>query len=148
MKISGWDILAIIFLLAAIVTGLYFVSIFADPSSAPSFLFTPTLPPTIFVPSATSTRFALPPTYTATEFSQPTLRPSSTPLPTRTGFVLPTFTPTFTPTRTVTMTYTVTNTKTPTLTPTINQTATFAAYATTLSSNATKTAEAFTPPPP
>lgn len=144
MKISGWDILAILFLLASIIAGLYFLSLYLDPSSIPQLFNTPTLPATISIPTSTRTPFKLPPTWTATVFQPPTLRPSSTPVPTRTGFVLPSFTPTNTPTYTPTVTHTMTETRTVTMTPTTDFTATFSSLQTAVA--ATETAlHNFTP---
>ncbi len=120
MKLTLWDILAIMTLLALLFMGIIFLQIFVDPFSTINPFPPSTLPPTLMIPSATPTLRSLPPTWTHTP-QQPglfaTLRPTSTLLPTATGFRLPTFTHTPTPTSTPTNTPTITNTATITNTP-------------------------------
>jgi hypothetical protein len=167
MKISFWDVLSILLLVGIVGMILVFGAIFANPTSAYNLFPPPTAIPTIFVPTATSTLRVLPgyssptPPQTSTPVG---MKPSSTPLPSRTSFVLPTATPTFTPTNTPTNTPTITNTptvtrtSTATLVPTVDtlataaviQTATAAAAnqtATAESQNQTATAAAGYPPP-
>jgi len=124
MKLQFWDVLAIIFLLAAIFAGVVFGMIYADPYSSLNPFPPPTLPALLVLPTSTLTpQYRIPATWTAT--LRPgvgitdTLRPSSTPLPTSTGFIVPTATNTATPTRTPTRTFTVTRTPTKTQIPTL-----------------------------
>lgn len=121
MRLTLWDILAIILLVALVMVGVIFLQIFIDPNSSLNPFPPATLPAVIQLPTSTNTPRVLPPTWTPTAplGGQSTLRPSSTPQATATGFVLPTATPTPTPTRTPTMTPTVTRTPTKTLVPTI-----------------------------
>jgi len=119
MRGNIWDILTIVTLLALTGLCLVFLTIFTNPYNAINPFPPPTLPPTVAVPTATSTLRNLPSTWTpvtgASHQGQDfTLRPSQTPQPSRTGFVLPSFTPT--PTRTSTPTNTSTITLTPTIT--------------------------------
>jgi hypothetical protein len=133
MKFSVWDALTILTLMGLCVVGIIVVSIFANPASAFNPFPPPTLPVSIVLPSSTPTPFYMPPTWTPIggENGAPIEKVATqTPLPTATGFVLPSFTPTFTvtpsPTHTETPTATEedtetpepTNTKKPTRTPT------------------------------
>ncbi len=122
MKPAVWNILSIIVILATCALLGIYASVFANPYSALNPFPPPTQVPPLVLPSATATLRSLPPTWTATPANgaqqQPELAPSSTGLPTATGFVLPSFTPTATFTNTPTSTPTVTNTPKPTLTPT------------------------------
>lgn len=121
MRLTLWDILAIMVTVALVLVSVIFVQIFLDPYSAVNPFPPESLPAVIQLPTSTNTPRVLPPTWTPTAPTggQPTLRPSSTLQATATGFVLPTATPTPTPTRTPTMTPTVTRTPTKTLVPTI-----------------------------
>jgi hypothetical protein len=108
MKLTIWDILAMITLFAVVVIGILFLLIFANPYSAVNPFPPPTVPPTLALPSLTHTPRSLPATWTPTpggpEVQAPVTVPSdntglvatSTPMPTATGFTLPTFTPTLT----------------------------------------------------
>lgn len=123
MKLKFWDVLAILFLLAAIGVGVVFGMIYVDPYTSLNPFPPPTVPALLVLPTDTPTPlYRIPATWTAT--LQPgvvitgTLKPSSTALPTSTGFLLPTATDTATPTRTPTRTFTVTRTPTKTLVPT------------------------------
>jgi hypothetical protein len=121
MKLTIWDILAMITLFAVVVVGILFLQIFANPYSAVNPFPPPTMPPTFALPTLTHTPRSLPPTWTPLPgepvVELPGAEPSgdmplvdtSTPVPTATGFTLPTFTPT--------MTFTVTPIP-PTVTPT------------------------------
>ena len=125
MKLQFWDILAIIFLLAAIMAGVVFGMIYADPYSSLNPFPPPTVPALLVLPTLTPTPlYRIPATWTATLLPgvgiTDTLRPSATALPTSTGFLLPTTTDTATPTRTATRTSTVT--RTPTKSPVPTQT--------------------------
>jgi hypothetical protein len=119
MKITIWDILAIMTLFAVAVVGIIFLSIFANPYVAVNPFPPPTLPPTLALPSPSVTPRSLPATWTPTPggiFQEPepvdsgemNLVATSTPLPTATDFSLPTFTPT--------LTFTITPSPTPTRT--------------------------------
>lgn len=102
MKTSIWDILTGLTLLGV----LCLVGVFLLVAVNPGIAINPFKPPAtlapLVLPSATATEPGLPPTWTpvprATEPEQPpvempTLRPSSTPEPTATRVILPTFTP-------------------------------------------------------
>lgn len=94
MKPSIWDLLSIIFILGVIFVALFAGLIISNPNT-PLNPFPPATPlPTLFIPSSTPTSIVLPPTWTSTpaEISNvetQTLRFTSTPIPTRTPFVLP-----------------------------------------------------------
>lgn len=124
MKPVAWNILSIFVLLATCALLGVYASVYANPSSDLNPFPPPTQVPTLLLPSATATLRSMPPTWTVTPRSgeqqpqQSGLEPSSTSLPTATGFVLPSLTPTATFTNTPTSTPTVTNTPKPTLTPT------------------------------
>ncbi len=114
MKFSIWDILAVLTLVAVVIVGVIFLQIFSNPHTALNPFPPPTLPAAVVIPSSTPTQRSLPATWTPAP-SEGTLQPgevsfvaTSTPLPTATGFMLPTFTPS--------MTFTVTPTITPTRT--------------------------------
>jgi len=107
MRTSIWDILTGVVLLGILCLILAFVIIALNPQTAinPFKPYRPTLVPPITFPTATQEwTNQMPPTWTPSplpaEATQaeapalPTLRPSSTPLPTNTIVVLPTFTPT------------------------------------------------------
>ncbi len=120
MRLTLWDILAIMVTLALVLVSVIFLQIFIDPYAAVNPFPPETLPAPIQLPTSTNTPRVLPPTWTPTPLYgvNATLRPSSTLLPTSTGFVLPsaTSTPTATPTPTSTPTRTPipTRTKVPT----------------------------------
>ena len=127
MKIKVWDILAILFLVASIAAGVVIGLIYSDPYRSLNPFPPPTLPPILVLPTQTFTpQYRLPATWTPTfepgVVITTTLRASSTPLPTSTGFLVPTTTDTATPTRTATLTPTIT--RTPTITPTRTRTLT------------------------
>jgi len=107
MRTSIWDILTGVVLLGILCLVLVFAIILLNPQTAinPFKPYRPTLVPPITFPTATQQWInQMPPTWTpsplpaeATQASgedQPPLRSSSTPLPTNTVVVLPTFTPT------------------------------------------------------
>ncbi len=116
MKFSVWDALSILALMGLCVVGIVVATIFSNPASAFNPFPPPTLPASIVLPSDTPTPFYMPPTWTPEGGGPKVLETvaSQTPLPTATGFVLPTFTPTFTLTPTSTLTETPTETATPT----------------------------------
>jgi hypothetical protein len=132
LKLSIWDILSVVMILATLCLCGGFGMIWTDESSAFNPFPPPTLQPTIqlvipTVPTATVTPRirVLPPTWTHTpqadqneQPQQPGLRASSTPMPTFTSFVVPSLTPSITPSNTPTNTPTVTNSPTATLIPT------------------------------
>ena len=131
MKFSVWDALSILALMGLCVVGIIVLTIFTNPASAFNPFPPPTLPASIVLPSDTPTAVFMPPTWTPVGQSSSSNEKvaSQTPLPTSTGFVLPSFTPTFTntptPTNTKTLTPTVitdtpqpTSTHKPTRTPT------------------------------
>ncbi len=124
MKVSFWDVLSILGLLAICLLAGLFTSIFVAPNS----MFNPfppqALPAQVVIPSSTPTSLSLPPTWTATPgsaFMTATLAPSQTMVPSSTGFRLATFTPTPTNTYTPSNTPTPTNTRTITLTLTLTK---------------------------
>lgn len=130
MKLQIWDILAIVLLLATLAVGVVIFQIYADPYGSLNPFPPPTLPSMLVLPTYTKTPLRLPATWTATLAAGETrgsFAPSTTPLPTSTGFVLPSYTPTATNTPTPTNTRTVTRTPTrtpvtPTKTPNLTQT--------------------------
>ncbi len=89
MKLSTWDILSIVVLLAALIVLGIVLAIFANPSSSLNPFPPATLPPTIQIPTATRTPVLLPPTWTPTVYLTQTPRPTWTPFPTETPLVLP-----------------------------------------------------------
>jgi hypothetical protein len=89
MKISFWDLLTIVVLVGIAVVIIVVVAIFMNPDSGINPFPRPTLPPTIMVPSPTATLISLPPTWTPTPQIEATRRPTSTPIPTSTPFVVP-----------------------------------------------------------
>ena len=109
MKFSVWDALSILTLMGLCVVGVIVATIFANPASAFNPFPPPTLPASIILPSVTPTAFYMPPTWTPVGNNPGTVEKvaSQTPLPTATGFVLPSFTPTFTVTPSPTLTETV-----------------------------------------
>jgi len=88
LKISFWDILAIIFTTAALICLMLVLIIYSNPDSSLNPFPFPTLPPTIVVPSSTPTLRQLPPTWTPTPRGNLTPFVTSTPLPTETTVVL------------------------------------------------------------
>jgi len=116
MKSRIWDILSIVGLVSICVLMVVFVQIAMDPSSPLNPFPPPTMPALLDLPTSTPTLRSLPATWTATPFNNnaPEARPTQTLPPTRTGWVMPTFTstPTNTPTRTNTPTVTRTPTET------------------------------------
>ncbi len=116
------DILAILFLVAAIAAGVVIGMIYTNPYSNLNPFPPPTQPTLLVLPTQTFTpQYRLPATWTPTR--EPglvitnTLRPSATPLSSSTGYLVPTTTDTATPTRTPTPTRTITRTPTRTYTP-------------------------------
>jgi len=79
MKISAWDILAIILTVVAIILLVLVVVIFNNPDSGVNPFPFPTLPATIVVPTATPTLLQLPPTWTPTPRIQATQVFTATP---------------------------------------------------------------------
>jgi hypothetical protein len=66
MKFSFWDFLTGLFLLATLaVIGVVAIIYFNPYSSLNPFPY-PTMPPTLYVPTATATPFSMPPTWTPT----------------------------------------------------------------------------------
>ena len=117
MRDGLWNLLTILVFFIAGILIIVFGYMFLNPNSKLNPLSPPPLPDVLVLPTSTATLKQLPqlltPTglpATATESITETLRPSSTPLPTNTAFVLPTATITPTPTST--------ETETPTVTPT------------------------------
>ncbi len=116
MKLSIWDILAIVTLIAVFVVGIVFLQIFSNPYSSLNPFPPPTLPPMVVIPTSTATPRSLPPTWTpGPDVATPEpvsevidLVSTSTPIPTATGFILPTFTPS----KTMTITPSLTPTRT------------------------------------
>lgn len=116
MKNTVLNILTILAILAIMVFCIVVAMIFINPRTPINPLPPEELPEILVLPSPTATSLQLPtleesePQVVFTNTIEPTLRPSSTPLPTFTSFVLPTATITLTPTRTPTETPTVTPT--------------------------------------
>lgn len=146
MKFKIWDILAIVLLLGTFAVGILVFQIYADPYGGLNPFPPPTLPSMLVLPTTTKTPLRLPATWTATLSEaemKGTGRPSSTPMATSTGFVLPSYTATNTNTPTPTLTFTPS--KTPTRTPvpptrTPDLTGTFAYFQTQISFGQTSTA--------
>ncbi len=125
------NILTVIVLALALIAGILILAVFINPLAGINPFPPEPTPAILLLPTATATYLQLPPTWTATALPEhlvetPTLRPSSTPIPTMTKYLFssrtPTPTDTSTPTNTPTVTNTPkpkpTNTKTLTLTPT------------------------------
>jgi hypothetical protein len=115
MKLSIWDILTGILLLAILLVGGLVMSVFANPYSSFNPFPPQALPPTVVIPSSTPTFRSMPATWTPNAETEQayaalgyTLVPSDTPGPSPTGFTL-----TFTDTPTETETPTDTPTPTP-----------------------------------
>lgn len=66
MKVSIWDMLSTLFLIATVIVIIVVGIIFFDPDSSINPFPVPTLPPTITVSLATPTQYKLPPTWTPT----------------------------------------------------------------------------------
>lgn len=88
IKLNAWDILSILVLLGTIIMVIVMFSIFSDPTSSINPFPPATLPPTIDIPTSTLTPVRMPSTWTPTPWVSPTLRPSSTPIPTMTQVVI------------------------------------------------------------
>ena len=88
MKLSFWDVLAIIFTTAALICLALVLIIYTNPDTSLNPFPFPTLPPTIVVPSPTPTLLQLPPTWTPTPLVSTPLPPTGTPFPTETPLVL------------------------------------------------------------
>ncbi len=112
MNSRVWDILSIIGLISICCLVVVFAQIAMDPNSSLNPFPPPTMPALIELPTSTATLRSLPPTWTATPPVDREIQSTQTLPPTRTGWVLPTFTST--PTNTPTRTNTPTVTKTPT----------------------------------
>jgi len=118
MKISIWDILSVVTLLAIVGLLLFFLAIFVNPDSPLNMFRAPALPATIVIPSATPPNPTLPPTWTSTgpaisetpnELTQTAIATMATAYEgevviSGTVYTFPTFTPTVTPTPTSTLT--------------------------------------------
>lgn len=89
MKMSIWDILAIVLIVGALIFGIIFLAIFVNPDSSVNPFPPPTLPPTVVIPTSTATLVSLPPTWTPVPVIVLTKAPTSTTYPTETPFVLP-----------------------------------------------------------
>lgn len=89
MKLSVWDILSIIVLVASLIIMGVVLVIFGNPNSSLNPFPPVTMPPTIDIPTATATLVVLPPTWTPTVVISPTPRPTGTYIPTETPLVLP-----------------------------------------------------------
>ncbi len=142
MKDTIWNLLSIIVLLLAGLAAIFILILFTNPYSFLNPFPPAELPPLQVLPTSTATLKQLPEVWTLTPLNgvastlnlTVTKRPSSTPLPSATGFQLPTATPTatqtptptntasVTPTPTQTATATNTTTFTPTLSPTASDT--------------------------
>jgi hypothetical protein len=107
MKLTIWDVFAMVTLFAVVVVGIIFLQIFANPYSAVNPFPPPTMPAALALPTHTITPRSLPATWTPTPggpvVQEPVSDPmtdglvsTSTPVPSSTGFTLPTFTPTLT----------------------------------------------------
>lgn len=110
MKITIWDILAILSLLAVCIIGAVTAQIYINPRIFLNPFPPPTQPPIMQIPTFTPTQRSLPSTWTIVPpdtGQEETLQPSSTPVPTQTEFIMATFTVT------TTFALTTTNTRTP-----------------------------------
>jgi hypothetical protein len=124
MKISFWDILSVLLLLATVGVVMFVVQIFIDPSGSMNPFPVPTMPSVLVLPTRTSTPLRLPATWTpavktANIQQSPSpveVKATMTLAPSATGFVVPTWTPSITPTFTATITRTPSLTPTPTIT--------------------------------
>jgi hypothetical protein len=134
MKITLWDILAILALLGACLVAMVVALIFTNPHSALNPFPPSSLPPTLVIPTDEPTAYQLPPTWTPTlpAGSAPVVEPTNnlTPSITTTRYVVPSFTSTNSPTVTSTVTRTPTVTRTVTLTPTWTIQPTYTPYPT------------------
>jgi len=119
MKLSNWDWLAVLTLLATAVMGVLFTQVYANPQSLLNPFPPPTMPVGLVLPSSTPTQRSLPATWTP-QFALPssTTRPSPEPSTTLTITATLTGTITITPTPSVSPTTTITHTPTVTFTPT------------------------------
>lgn len=132
MKDKQWNFLTLIVVLVSGLFGCLFTLIYLNPYVFFNPLPPPVLPELIVLPTSTATLKQLPQLWTNTPgpggqqniLPDGTLRPSSTPIPSSTGFRLPSATPTATNTSTETSTPTVTNTPSPTSSPTRTRTIT------------------------
>lgn len=121
-----WNFLSLIVLSLTMFFGCFLTFIFLNPYSFLNPLPPPELPELLVLPTSTATLKQLPQLWTETPLPGDqqnflpggTLRPSSTPVPSSTGFRLPSATPTSTNTSTETSTPTTTNTLRPSATPT------------------------------
>jgi hypothetical protein len=122
LKLTIWDVLAILSVLAMVMIGIFYLQIMVNPYSAWNPFPPPTLPVAIVIPSDTPTMRVMPSTWTPTPLgwvpeTPGGIQPTSTGQPSPTGFILPTYTGT--PTSTGTTTTTPTRSQTPTATKTI-----------------------------
>jgi len=105
-----WNVLTVLILFMAFCIAGFFLSIFINPYTPFNPFPPPTLAPILTTPTPTITPRALGPTWTVTPppvlSETPTLRPTITPLPSGTPFLVYTLTPTNTPTNTATATKT------------------------------------------
>ncbi len=116
MKFSIWDILAIVTLIAVVIIGVVFLQIFVNPNTSLNPFPPPTLPAAVVIPTSTPTQRSMPPTWTpgpgevtpGPETEGNDLAATSTPIPSATGFIMPSLTPvdTSTPTPSITPTRT------------------------------------------
>jgi hypothetical protein len=101
-----WNVLTVAMLVGTVCMCGYFLLIFSNPYSGLNFFRPPVQPTALVPPTATITPRQLPPTWTPTDTIEPTAtntkRPTWTPIPTDTIFILPSPTSRFTPTRTMT----------------------------------------------
>ncbi len=143
MKQKNYNSLTIIILAVTGLVWVCFLIVFLNPQSGINLFAPPTLPPTVSVPSATSTPLRLPPSWTPgsgpTLLETVSMLPTSTQPPTETIVIRSSFTVTPTWTNTPTITPTITNT--PTITPTPSRSPTQNFTATALSRIATSIAQ-------
>lgn len=111
MKITIWDVLAVMGLIVLCLVAALILWLFINPYTSINPFPPPTLPATLDIPTNTATLQRLPATWTvAPEFRSPTPElETQTPVPTNTSFILPTYTPSLTPS----LTPSITNTPTP-----------------------------------
>jgi type VI secretion system secreted protein VgrG len=127
MKPKTLNLLAILAVAGTALVACAMVVIFANPYTFINPFPPPTLPALFDYPTFTPTLLRLPDTWTPTPRLEEDniVRPTATPLPTKTQFVAPTFTITSTPTATATMTRTITRTPTNSPQPTYTQQPTY-----------------------
>ena len=104
MKLTLWDILAVLALVATAGIIIIYGTLFINPHTSINLFPPPEMPTPLVLPTSTATLRMLPQTWTPTPFGgAPTeVKPSGTPIPSGTPVILPSGTITLVPTHTVT----------------------------------------------